>query len=102
GGTTVINSGTCFRAPDSVLQDWRDGSGIDWATDLDRHFTAAEEFLRVRRLQASEMGRNGQLAMSGAERLGYSGAPIARNAGHCVQCSGCPLGCPIDAKQSMR
>src|SRR5215218_8765026 len=24
GGTTVINSGTCFRAPEPVLADWRD------------------------------------------------------------------------------
>ena len=24
GGTTVINSGTCFRAPEEVLAEWRD------------------------------------------------------------------------------
>jgi len=24
GGTTVINSGTCFRTPDAVLARWRD------------------------------------------------------------------------------
>src|SRR5205823_10896769 len=27
GGTTVINSGTCFRAPDSVLAGWRTEHG---------------------------------------------------------------------------
>ena len=27
GGTTVINSGTCFRAPDEVLEEWRERGG---------------------------------------------------------------------------
>lgn len=102
GGTTVINSGTCFRAPDSVLEDWRKRSGISWVGDLNRHFQAAEQFLQVKQLDAERMGSNGQLAMRGAAELGYSAAPIFRNAGNCYQCSGCPLGCPIDAKQSMR
>ena len=31
GGTTVINSGTCFRAPDPVLEDWKQRFGIGWA-----------------------------------------------------------------------
>lgn len=102
GGTTVINSGTCFRAPESVLRQWRDSHGVGWADELDRHFASAEEFLKVQQLDAEEIGLNGLLAMQGARELGLSGAPIARNAGNCVQCSGCPLGCPIDAKQSMR
>ena len=34
GGTTVINSGTCFRAPAEVLKEWRD-RGVDWAAGLD-------------------------------------------------------------------
>ena len=47
------------------------------------------------------MGRNGQLAMEGAEAIGVSGGPISRNAGNCVQCSSCPYGCGIDAKRGM-
>ena len=46
------------------------------------------------------MGRNGQLCMEGAAALGASGGPITRNAGACVQCSSCPLGCRIDAKRA--
>ncbi len=52
-------------------------------------------------LDPERMGRNGQLAMEGAEALGASGGPIHRNAGNCVQCSSCPYGCAIDAKQGM-
>jgi choline dehydrogenase-like flavoprotein len=101
GGTTVINSGTCFRAPDPVLDRWRDRHGIPWAHDLDPHFAEAEEFLRVTPLDPERMGRNGQLAMEGAEALGVSSGPISRNAGSCVQCSSCPYGCQIDAKRGM-
>jgi choline dehydrogenase-like flavoprotein len=101
GGTTVINSGTCFRAPDPVLENWRSRYGIAWATDLDEDFAEAEEFLHVTQLDPERMGRNGQLAMEGTEALGISGAPIHRNAGSCVQCSSCPFGCSIDAKRGM-
>jgi choline dehydrogenase-like flavoprotein len=101
GGTTVINSGTCFRAPDPVLAHWRERYGVAWADRLAPDFAEAEEFLRVTPLDPERMGRNGQLAMEGAAALGASGGPISRNAGNCVQCSSCPFGCPIDAKRGM-
>lgn len=101
GGTTVINSGTCFRAPEPVLDHWRRRYGVEWAGDLAPAFAEAEEFLRVTPLDPERMGRNGQLAMEGAKAVGASGGPIARNAGSCVQCSCCPYGCRIDAKRGM-
>ncbi|HEX7059978.1 MAG TPA: GMC family oxidoreductase [Solirubrobacterales bacterium] len=101
GGTTVINSGTCFRAPEPVLDEWRTRFGIEWVGDLGPDFAEAEEFLRVTPLDPERMGRNGQLAMEGAQALGASGGPISRNAGNCVQCSSCPFGCEIDAKRGM-
>ena len=100
GGTTVINSGTCFRAPREVLDEWRDGEGIDWVGDLGRIYSEAERVLAVTPLDPETMGRNGQLCMEGAGALGASGGPISRNAGRCVQCSSCPLGCPLDAKRA--
>jgi choline dehydrogenase-like flavoprotein len=101
GGTTVVNSGTCFRAPDPVLEEWGQRFGVDWATDLSEEFAAAEQFLRVAPLDPERMGRNGQLAMEGSAAIGASGGPITRNAGSCVQCSSCPFGCEIDAKRGM-
>lgn len=100
GGTTVINSGTCFRAPAEVLAEWSREHGIAWATGLERRYEAAEETLAVTPLDPETMGRNGQLCMEGATALGASGGPISRNAGACVQCSSCPLGCRIDAKRA--
>jgi choline dehydrogenase-like flavoprotein len=101
GGTTVVNSGTCFRAPAPVLADWRERHGVSWAEELDPDFSEAEEFLRVTPIDPERMGRNGQLAMEGAAAIGASGGPISRNAGDCVQCSSCPYGCRIDAKRGM-
>ena len=70
GGTTVVNSGTCFRAPDAVLEDWRRRFGIQWATDLAAEFGKGEDFLRVAPVDPERMGRNGQLAMEGATAIG--------------------------------
>jgi len=100
GGTTVINSGTCFRAPAEVLAEWRGSRGVEWAADLDSLYAAAEEDLAVTPLDLETLGRNGQLCAEGASALGASGGPISRNAGRCVQCSSCPLGCRIDAKRA--
>ena len=101
GGTTVINSGTCFRAPTEVLEDWLERQGVDWAHDLDAEYEEAERFLQVTPVDPGRMGRNGQLCMEGAEAIGARGGPIRRNAGACVQCSSCPLGCRLDAKRAM-
>jgi choline dehydrogenase-like flavoprotein len=101
GGTTVVNSGTCFRAPEAVLADWGERFGIGWAGDLDADFAEAEEALRVTPLDPATLGRNGQLAMEGAAALGVSSGPISRNDGGCSQCSSCPYGCPLDAKRGM-
>ena len=98
----MINSGTCFRAPDARCSSaGGERFGIDWARDLDADYAEAEDTLRVTQLDPERMGRNGQLAMEGAAALGASGGPISRNAGSCVQCSSCPFGCAIDAKRGM-
>lgn len=101
GGTTVINSGTCFRTPEPVLERWRADHGIEWAGELDADFAAIEEMLAVREVDTETMGRNGQLLRAGAEALGVSHGPLRRNAGRCTQCSSCPIGCRLDAKRAM-
>ena len=101
GGTTVINSGTCFRTPQPVLDRWASEHGIGWAAELDAEYEAAEEMLHVAAVDPETMGRNGQLVRDGAEALGLSHAPLSRNAGRCNQCSSCPNGCRLDAKRAM-
>jgi len=101
GGTTVINSGTCFRAPDEVLAGWRDEHGISWATELAADYAEAEEIMWVRPVDPERMGRNGQLLREGAEALKARHAPLRRNARGCHQCSSCPSGCRLDAKRAV-
>jgi choline dehydrogenase-like flavoprotein len=101
GGTTVINSGTCFRTPEPVLARWAAEHGVGWASDLDAEYAEVEEMLRVAPVDPETMGRNGQLIRDGAEALGLSHAPLHRNAGRCNQCSSCPNGCRLDAKRAM-
>lgn len=101
GGTTVINSGTCLRPSDTVLERWREALGISWTPNLGGRLDEVEQMLNVRTPPLEAIGRNGQLVAEGAERLGYSGHVLPRNAGGCTQCSACPQGCPLRAKRSM-
>jgi choline dehydrogenase-like flavoprotein len=101
GGTTVINSGTCFRAPDEVLKRWSREHGIPWARELAPDYAEGEEMLNVTPVDPERMGRNGQILMEGAEALGVAHEPLRRNAGACISCSSCPSGCPLDAKRAM-
>ena len=101
GGTTVINSGTCFRAPDDVLASWRDDFGIGWATELEGEFESLERDLRVEPVDAERAGRNAQLCRAGAEAIGAANGPLLRNAGDVVCCGTCPTGCQLDAKTAM-
>ena len=97
----MINSGTCFRAPDELLSTWSTANGVTWAGELDGDYEAAERMLHVQPVDPERMGRNGQILREGAEALGLSHHPLARNAGDCVSCSSCPYGCRLDAKQAM-
>ena len=101
GGTTVINSGTCFRAPEDLLARWSTANGVSWASDLGGDYEAAERMLDVKPVDPERMGRNGQILREGAEALGLSHHPLARNGGDCISCSSCPFGCRLDAKRAM-
>ncbi len=101
GGTTVVNSGTCFRTPGDVLLRWRDEMGIAWATDLDGEFEAVERALGVTPVDPATAGRNAALCRAGADAIGASNGPIMRNAPALSCCGTCPTGCVIEAKRAM-
>ena len=101
GGTTVVNSGSCFRAPDGVLLRWRRVLGIPWATELEDDYEAIERDLDVVPVDPELGGRNASLCREGAQALGASNGPIPRNAGGVSCCGTCPSGCALDAKRAM-
>lgn len=100
GGTTVVNSGTCYRPPAAVQRRWRDEFGLALA-DSDRlaeRLDDVERTLRVAPVPLEIMGRNGRLLLDAAAALGWDAAPIPRNAPGCAGCCQCAIGCPRNAK----
>ncbi len=100
GGTTLVNSGTSFRTPDRVLGRWRDRHGVDLAdaAGFSGLLDEVERTIATAPVPADVMGRNGELTLVGAERLGWSSGPLVRNAPGCGGCCQCALGCPRNAK----
>lgn len=96
GGTTVVNSGTCYRTPGRVLRRWA-SLGVP-VGDFGEHLDEVEATLRVARQPVGPLGRNGLLALAGAERLGWRAAPLRRNAPGCRGSAQCAVGCPHNAK----
>ncbi|HVF53415.1 MAG TPA: GMC family oxidoreductase [Actinomycetota bacterium] len=103
GGTTVVNSGTCFRAPDRVLHRWEHEYGVEGAAaaNMAAFFEPIEDFLHVRPVPWAVLGPNGAAAHRGAVALGMSGGPLLRNITDCHGCGQCAFGCPTDSKQAM-
>lgn len=100
GGTTLVNSGTCYRTPDEVMQRWRDDHGVALADPaaLGPVLDEVADLLRVGPVPDAVMGTNGRLALAGAAALGWSAHPITRNAPGCGGCCQCAIGCPRNAK----
>jgi choline dehydrogenase-like flavoprotein len=101
GGTTLVNSGTCFRTPDQVLARWRDEFGLEDLTPeaLAPHFARVEETLNVVPVPPALAGANAHVAKRGADALGWSGGFVRRNGRGCVGSGVCAYGCPANAKQ---
>ncbi len=103
GGTTTVNSGTCFRAPDRVLAHWRDHHGLDELSPdaMGPYFERVEGVLGVAQAKASLLGGNGRVLARGCAALGLSKhGPLKRNAPGCDGKGVCCFGCPSDAKRS--
>lgn len=100
GGTTLINSGTCFRTPAPVLASWERDFGIEVDADsMDPFFRRVEREINVAQIPADVAGRNARIVKRGADALGWSGDYLYRNARGCIGSGVCPSGCPTSAKQ---
>jgi len=98
GGTTVVNSGTCYRPPQPVVDVWR-GAGLQLAGDgFEERITEVERMIGVAPVPKEVMGRNGELAIQGAAALGWESGPLMRNAPGCRGSCQCAIGCPNNAK----
>jgi choline dehydrogenase-like flavoprotein len=101
GGSTHINSATCFRTPPAVLELWRERFGLEALTvgEMDAYLRRVERELNVVKTPASIAGKNAEVVKRGADRLGYAGDYVYRNVRGCVGSGICNFGCPTAAKQ---
>jgi choline dehydrogenase-like flavoprotein len=100
GGTTVINSGTCFRPPAAVATSWHKEHGFALADVelLGPRIADVEATIGVAPAPMEVLGRNGELALEGAATLDWQSAPLRRNAPGCRGACQCAIGCPNNAK----
>src|SRR5438270_10476558 len=74
GGSTAINTGTCWRTPDWVLRRWVDEEGL---SDLDPdlmapYFDRVERELQVEEADERFLGGVARVIARGCDALGYS------------------------------
>ena len=101
GGTTLINSGTCFRLPPEVLAAWRAGGLSAFTPDaLTPFYEEAEAVIGVGPSTAAALGAPARIIARGCDALGYSHHALMRNAPGCDGQGLCCFGCPTDAKRS--
>ncbi len=102
GGTTTINSGTCYRTPGRILARWREAGLRDLTEEaLEPCFEKVEAVLQVAPAEARHVGGIGAVIARGCEALGITHhGPLRRNAPDCDGSSLCCFGCPTDAKRS--
>ena len=103
GGSTTVNSGTCYRTPDRILREWQQHLGLDelGPETLGAYFARVEDVLGVEPAKKSLMGGNGRVIERGCNALGFTRhGPLRRNAPACDGQGVCVFGCPTDAKRS--
>jgi len=102
GGSTVVNSGICFRIPRWRFEEWRAEWDLDFSYEtLVPYLEKTEEIIQVTDSNPAVYGGNNAACMEGLEKLGWSGGPMPRNAPACVGCGACNTGCPTGAKLSV-
>jgi choline dehydrogenase-like flavoprotein len=102
GGSTTVNSGTCFRMPSRVFHEWHSDHGLLDLTEqsLDPYYTTVEEVLGVAPASKKLLQGNQPIA-DGCNKLGITQhGPLHRNAPDCDGQGLCCFGCPTDAKRS--
>lgn len=102
GGSTTINSGTCYRAPEETLARWGERYGLRGlsAEGLAPYYERVEAMLGVEEARREHLGGSARVVARGADLLQLSHKPLRRNAPGCDGQGVCCFGCPTGAKRS--
>jgi choline dehydrogenase-like flavoprotein len=103
GGSTVLNSGICFRPPDAKLQEWAAMVGDErlLPESIGPHVSSIWKRLAIAPTHAGIGRRNNDVLRLGLDRIGMIHDWIDRNAPGCIGCGVCHLGCPSGGKASV-
>ncbi len=102
GGTTTVNSGTCFPPTPWVYEHWR-SLGLPELNEaaLSPHLAEVARLLKISTATDETIGPVGEIIRSGAAKLGLKDVhALSRNAEACDGKALCQFGCPSGAKQS--
>jgi len=97
GGTTAINSSTCFRPPREKAERWE---CFDWS-QFEKSLAAVEERIHAVPADESLLGNNYTILKRGCDAMGVPIKPLVHNLRECQKSGRCAFGCPTGAKQSM-
>lgn len=102
GGTTLINSGTCVRNPDYILDEWVNEYHVkNFNKDfISQYYYEVESILDVTKVKEPYIGGVGNLIKDAAQLLNWKHGSLPRNAVGCDGQARCCFGCPTEAKTS--
>ncbi len=102
GGSTVINGGMAYRAPESVLRHWEE---VTRASELSPKameplYARIEERVHAQYQMRESVGGDNRVMREAARRKGWNFTENRRNQDRCTGANNCVLGCPTGGKQS--
>jgi choline dehydrogenase-like flavoprotein len=99
GAAPRRSTGTCWRAPEEVLERWEREFGIPALASggLDDEYARVEKALGVAPVPEELLGPGARLVRRGAQALGFQTTPLPRNAIGCRGTGVCAFGCPRHA-----
>jgi choline dehydrogenase-like flavoprotein len=97
GGTTTINSSTCFRPPRDQVAAW----GGPTYEALEPFMAKVEQRINAVPADVGLLGGNWRVMKRGCDALGLEIKPLVHNVRECRGRGRCAFGCPTGAKQSM-
>jgi choline dehydrogenase-like flavoprotein len=102
GGSTAINTGSCFRTPPWVLDRWCEELDTDELSParMQPYFERVERALSVEPAARASVGPIADIMARGCDALGWKHSIMLRNAPGCGGEGFCDFGCRTDARKS--
>lgn len=103
GGSTVVNMADVVGISEHVLEHWRLRYGLDRYSldDVRQAELVCREIIGANQITRSQLNRNNEALLRGAESLGLPIGLMEHNRTGCLGSGYCLVGCAYDAKRSV-